>query len=52
LSRERVAALNLANGQRVRLKPARIRLFAPQPQPAGRTLLPAGRLIGVDGDGI
>jgi sulfate transport system ATP-binding protein len=52
LSRERVAALNLANGQRVRLKPARIRLFAPQPQPAGRTPLPAGRLIGVDGDGI
>jgi sulfate transport system ATP-binding protein len=52
LSRERVAALNLANGQRVRLKPARIRLFAPQPQPAGRTSFPAGRLIGVDGDGI
>jgi sulfate transport system ATP-binding protein len=37
LSRERVAALNLANGQRVRLKPARIRLFAPGPQPAGLT---------------
>ena len=52
LSRERVAALNLANGQRVRLKPARIRLFAPQPWPAGRMPLPAGRLIGVDGDGI
>ena len=52
LSRERVAALNLANGQRVRLKPARIRLFAPQPHPPGRTPLPAGSLIGVDGDGI
>ena len=45
LSRERVAALNLANGQRVRLKPARIRLFAPDP-------LPAGSLIGLDGEGI
>ena len=45
LARERVAALNLANGQRVRLKPARIRLFAPESQPAGS-------LIGLDGEGI
>jgi len=45
LARERVAALNLTNGQRVRLKPARIRLFAPESQPAGS-------LIGMDGDGI
>jgi sulfate transport system ATP-binding protein len=52
LSRERVAALNLANGQPVRLKPARIRLFAPQPHPPGRTPLPAGSLIGMNGDGI
>ena len=29
LSRERVAVLNLDAGQRVRLQPARIRLFAP-----------------------
>ena len=34
LSRERVAALKLDTGQRVRLRPARIRLFAPGPQPA------------------
>ena len=52
LSRERVAALNLANGQRVRLKPARIRLFAPDPRPAGATSLPARSLIGLDGEGI
>jgi len=52
LSRERVAALNLANGQRVRLKPARIRLFAPEPRPAGPTPLPPGSLIGLDGEGI
>ncbi|MDS4028394.1 MAG: sulfate ABC transporter ATP-binding protein [Candidatus Contendobacter sp.] len=47
LSRERVAALNLVNGQRVRLKPARIRLFAPEPRPAGPT-----SLVGLDGEGI
>ncbi|MFO1423302.1 MAG: sulfate ABC transporter ATP-binding protein [Candidatus Competibacteraceae bacterium] len=52
LSRERVAALNLANGQRVRLKPARIRLFAPEPRPAGPASLPARSLIGLDGEGI
>jgi sulfate transport system ATP-binding protein len=52
LSRERAAALNLANGQRVRLKPARIRLFAPEPRPAGPTPLPAGSLIGIHGEGI
>lgn len=34
LSRERVAALKLDTGQRVRLRPARIRLFAHGPQPA------------------
>ena len=39
--------LNLANGQRVRLKPARIRLFAPEPRPAGPT-----SLVGLDGEGI
>ncbi|MFZ1642312.1 MAG: sulfate ABC transporter ATP-binding protein [Candidatus Contendobacter sp.] len=37
LSRERVAALKLDTGQRVRLKPARIRLFAPGPQRAELT---------------
>ena len=37
LSRERVAALKLDQGQRVRLKPARIRLFAPDPQRAELT---------------
>ena len=52
LPRERATALNLATGQRVRLKPARIRLFAPESQPAGRASLPAGSLIGVDGEGI
>ena len=52
LSRERVAALNLTNGQWVRLKPARIRLFAPEPRPAGPMPLPAGSLIGLDGEGI
>jgi sulfate/thiosulfate transport system ATP-binding protein len=52
LPRARAAALNLSVGQSVRLKSARIRLFAPEPQPAGRTLLPAGSLIGVDGEGI
>ena len=50
LPRERAAALNLTTGQRVRLKPARIRLFPPEL--AGRASLPAGSLIGVDGDGI
>ena len=52
LSRERVSALGLVAGQRVRLKPARIRLFAPEPRAAGRKSLPKGSLVGVDGEGI
>ena len=52
LSRERVAALGLVAGQRVRLKPARIRLFAPEPRAAGRKSLPKGSLVGIDGEGI
>ncbi|HOB60908.1 MAG TPA: sulfate ABC transporter ATP-binding protein [Candidatus Competibacteraceae bacterium] len=51
LSRERAAALNLANGQRVRLKPTRIQLFPPESRAAGRPSQVA-HLIGVDGEGI
>lgn len=52
LSRERVAALGLVAGQRVRLKPARIRLFAPEPRAASRKSLPEESLVGIDGEGI
>jgi len=51
LSRERAAALALNPGQIVRLKPARMRLFAPDSPPAERTP-PSRSLIGVDGEGI
>lgn len=51
LSRERAAALDLNPGQIVRLKPARMRLFAPDSPPGERTPL-SGSLIGVDGEGI
>jgi sulfate transport system ATP-binding protein len=51
LSRERAAALALNRGQIVRLKPARIRLFAPD-SPLAKWTPPGGSLIGVDGEGI
>ncbi len=52
VSRERAAALRLIVGQRVRLKPARMRLFAPEPHPVGRKSPTNERLVGVDGEGI
>jgi len=52
VSRERAAALRLIVGQRVRLKPARMRLFAPEPHPVGRKPPTNERLVGVDGEGI
>ncbi len=52
VSRERAAALRLVVGQRVRLKPARMRLFAPEPHPVGRKSPTNERLVGVDGEGI
>ncbi|HMR03076.1 MAG TPA: sulfate ABC transporter ATP-binding protein [Candidatus Competibacter phosphatis] len=52
LPRDRITALGLVVGQRVRLKPARIRLFAP-PQPAKRTpCAPDGGLVGGYGENI
>lgn len=53
VSRERAAALRLVVGQQVRLKPARIRLFAPEsPQLDQGTSLKIDRFTGVDGEGI
>ncbi len=47
LPRERAAALDLHIGQIVRLKPARMRLFAPEPLPE-----PGSNMIGIYGEGI
>ncbi|MDG4584603.1 MAG: sulfate ABC transporter ATP-binding protein [Candidatus Competibacter sp.] len=52
LPRDRIAALGLVTGQRVRLKPARIRLFAP-PRSGERTpLAPDGGRVGGYGEHI
>ncbi len=51
LPRERAAVLDLNPGQIVRLKPARMRLFAPDSLSAERTL-PGGSMTGIYGEGI
>lgn len=52
LPRDRITALGLVVGQRVRLKPARIRLFSP-PRPTERTpCAPDGSLVGGYGENI
>jgi sulfate transport system ATP-binding protein len=51
LPRERAAALNLSAGQIVRLKPARMRLFAPDAASKERTL-PGESMAGLYGEGI
>jgi sulfate transport system ATP-binding protein len=53
LPRERAALLNLCSGQRVRLKPARMRLFAPDGRMAAMPVpLTGGSLTGMYGEGI
>ncbi|MBE2294854.1 MAG: sulfate ABC transporter ATP-binding protein [Phycisphaerales bacterium] len=54
VSHERAAALRLVVGQQVRLKPARIRLFAPESPRLdhGQGFPKIDRFTGVDGEGI